>query len=160
MDALRGDSSRFTQATIDNNFEAEYNTANMSDPRQRYNFDAKIKILTWADVAQEDLYDVYNEPKEPSSGISIAKLERFVVPVLTVRDRSQGAKDRRRVAFFTDCAKLQDTHEPNSLCPDLEGYKMERKLVLKNGYGERNNRTSIEIEVVKCITGCHADLDI
>ena len=37
---------------------------------------------------------------------------------------------------------------------------MERKLVLKNGYGERNNRTSIEIDVVKCIKDCHNDTEI
>ena len=65
----------------------------MSDPNNRYNFDSKIKILTWGDIAQEDLYDVYNEPKLPSSGINITKLERFVVPVLTIRDKTHGLKD-------------------------------------------------------------------
>ena len=65
----------------------------MSDPNNRYNFDSKIKILTWGDIAQEDLYDVYNEPKLPRSGINITKLERFVLPVLTIRDRIHGKKD-------------------------------------------------------------------
>ena len=37
---------------------------------------------------------------------------------------------------------------------------MEHKLVLKNGYAERTNRTSIEIDVVKCTEDCKSDMDI
>ena len=102
INSYKGDSSRFTQATIDNNFEAQYNTANMSDPSNSYKFDSKIKVLTWGDIAQQDLYDVYNEAKVPSSGINITKLERYVVPLLTVRDKNEGPESRK-VAFFQDC---------------------------------------------------------
>ena len=57
----------------------------MSDPTNAYNFDSKIVILTWDDIAKEDLYDVYNTPKVPDSGINITKLERYVKPVLSIR---------------------------------------------------------------------------
>ena len=132
----------------------------MTDPLNAYRFDSKIKILTWNDIAKDDLYDVYNEFKTPSSGINIKKLERFVVPTLSIRETSNSLNERHQVAYFKACNYADITYNREHLCPDLEGYKMEKKLVLKNGYYERNNRTSIEIQMVKCFENCHNDSDI
>lgn len=46
------------------------------------------------------------------------------------------------------------------LCPDLPGYKLEQKMVLKNGYSNELNRTSIEIDVIKCFKDCFKDEDV
>lgn len=94
----------------------------MSDPLNAYRFDSKIKILTWDDIAKEDLYDVYNEVKTPSSGISIEKLERFVVPVLSVRETNFGDNERHQIAYFKSCDNIDITYNMEHLCPDLEGY--------------------------------------
>ena len=63
-----------------NDFGNDFEIANMSDPINDYNFKGKINIITWEDIDRNDLYDIYNVPKKPLSGINIAKLERYVVP--------------------------------------------------------------------------------
>jgi hypothetical protein len=62
VDSLMGESNTFTQFTMANNFGDNYEIANMSDPINDYNFKGKINIITWPEIQQKDLYDIYNVP--------------------------------------------------------------------------------------------------
>ena len=82
--ALKGESTTFTQTTINNNLNGDYTIANISNPDNDYNFEANIHIHTWEGIDPADLIDIYQVTRTPSSGINMQKLERYVLPVLSI----------------------------------------------------------------------------
>jgi hypothetical protein len=82
--AFQGESTEFSQVTINNDLYGEHTLANMSDPDNDYRFDATIQIHTWEGIDKKDLIDIYRVPLETSSGIDLQKLERYVLPILSV----------------------------------------------------------------------------
>ena len=70
---------------MNNNLNGIYGKANMSDPLNNYNFNARIEILTWEDIEYSELLDIYKIKQDPESGIDMSKLRKYVVPILSVK---------------------------------------------------------------------------
>ena len=69
--AYQGESTTFTQTTINNNLDGEYTIANMSNPDNDYIFEARINIHTWQGIDPADLIDIYEVTRTPNSGINM-----------------------------------------------------------------------------------------